>query len=124
MANNFKSDFEKNTYRSLKARDIKLEYEPDKLPYTVKRNYIPDFKIKWLRNGVYQTTYIETKGYFSSQDRTKMRLVKEQYPELDIRMVFLSDNKINKNSKTRYSDWCEQHGFPYTFITIPKHWFK
>ncbi len=124
MSHKFKSDFEKNTYRSLKSRDIKVEYEPDKLSYHVVRNYIPDFKIKWLRQGVYQTTYIETKGYFSSADRTKMRLVKEQYPDLDIRMVFLSDNKINKNSKTRYSDWCEQHKFPYTFITIPKHWFK
>lgn len=66
--------------------------------------------------------FLEVKGYLSPDDRSKMLLVKEQYPDLDIRFVFDKDNKLNSKSKTRYSTWCEKKGFPYTFKTIPEDW--
>ena len=31
-------------------------------------------------------------------------------------------NKLNKNSQTRYSDWCKRNGFPYAIMNVPYHW--
>lgn len=54
-----------------------------------------------------------------------MALVVEQNPDLDIRMLFMRDNKIAKNSKTRYSDWCKKRGIVYAVSElgeIPEDW--
>ena len=52
-----------------------------------------------------------------------MRLVKEQHPEKDIRIVFSrSSAKINKGSKTSYGDWCTRYGFPFADKLIPAAW--
>ena len=62
---------------------------------------------------------------FRSEDRRKMRLVKEQNPELDIRFVFTrSSSKINKGSKTTYADWCSRYGFKYADKLIPEEWLN
>lgn len=107
----------KNAYRSkleatfaykLEEGIIEFAYEPYSIPYSVveERKYYPDFII--LSNGI----VIETKGYFKPADRKKHLRIKEQYPDLDIRFVFGNKkNKINKNSKTTYEDWCNTHGF-------------
>ena len=77
--------------------------------------YIPDFIIGDL--------IVECKGRFTSEDRRKMRLVKEQHPDLDIRFVFSrSSSKINKGSKTTYADWCHKYGFPFADKLIPEIW--
>ena len=56
-------------------------------------------------------------------DRTKHLLIKEQYPDLDIRFLFQNaNNLLRKGSKTRYSDWCEKHGFLYAHKEIPNQW--
>ncbi len=120
--NKLKNEFEKRTYKKLKKYG-KVDYETQKLGYVINRVYLPDFILRWLRNGIYQTTYLETKGYFSPEDRQKHKLIKEQHPDLDIRILFLSDNKINRRSKTRYSDWCKQQGIMYALREIPKDWF-
>jgi hypothetical protein len=91
---------------------IQNRYEALKFPYVVleHRNYIPDFILK---NGI----VIEVKGYFSPQDRKKMLRIKQQYPDLDLRFIFGNkNNKINKKSKTTYSDWCDKNGFRYCDI--------
>jgi hypothetical protein len=52
-----------------------------------------------------------------------MRLIKEQYPKLDIRFLFSNHKaKINKRSKTTYGMWCEKYGFLYATKHIPKEW--
>jgi hypothetical protein len=54
-----------------------------------------------------------------------MALVFEQNPDLDIRFLFMRDNKISKNSKTRYSDWCKKRGIKYAVSEhghIPDEW--
>jgi hypothetical protein len=52
-----------------------------------------------------------------------MRLVKEQHPNLDIRIVFSrSSSKINKGSKTTYANWCTKYGFPFADKLIPNKW--
>lgn len=48
---------------------------------------------------------------------------RENYPELDIRFVFFADNKLNKQSTTRYSDWAKNNGFKYHVgKTFPEEW--
>ena len=96
---------------------IKYEYEPHKVPYEIQFNYTPDFL---LPNGV----YLECKGFWEPEDRRKIKAVKEQHPDLDLRMVFQSPfNKISKKSKTTYAQWCEKHNIPWTsYSHIPIDW--
>ena len=61
--------------------DFKYEYECSKVSYTISHMYCPDFV---LPNGV----ILECKGYWDSADRKKIKSVKEQNPDLDLRMVF------------------------------------
>ena len=75
------------------------------------------------QTNVKREIFIETKGLFTSADRAKMRLVKEQHPKVDIRFVFSnSKNKISKISKTTYAMWCKKYGFKYADKHIPKDW--
>lgn len=93
------------------------EYETLILEYNRPQEYKPDFI---LPNGI----IIETKGWFESKDRTKHLLVREQWPDEDIRFVFDNDNRLSKGSKTYYSEWCEKHGFQYAFKKVPKSWLE
>lgn len=104
---------------SLDELGIDYGYEDRKISFVEpakNRKYTPDFS---LPNGI----IIETKGIFSSDDRKKHLLIKEQHPELDIRFVFSNANaKIYKGSKTRHRDWCEKNGFKWSHRHIPKEW--
>lgn len=113
----YKSGLERDVHRSLPKG---TPYESEKLGYVLKRTYTPDFVIT-CKDG--HKVYLEVKGYLRPEDRTKMIAVKEHNPELDIRFFFPYDNKLRKSSKTRYSDWCKKHGFPYAIAKFPKHWF-
>ena len=119
-----KSTLEKNTQLRLrkltKGKKINVEYETHTIPYTVSRNYIPDFVCSFPNGRV---VYIECKGWFRPEDRTKMLSVKRNNPGLDIRLVFSHDNKLNKTSKTRYSDWCRKNNFDFVVGEIPKDWW-
>ena len=116
----FKSGLEENISKQIEDRGIEVQYESEKVAYTIpasEHTYNPDFK---LPNGI----RVETKGRFVLADRKKHLLVKEQNPNLDIRFVFSnSKNKINKKSKTTYGDWCDKHGFKYADKVIPDEWF-
>src|ERR1051326_3234886 len=59
-------------------------YELRTIEYTKPskvHKYKPDFV---LPNGI----IVEGKGIFEADDREKMLLIKDQYPDLDIRLVF------------------------------------
>ena len=112
----FRSGFERTLAASLQKRKIKFGYETIKLAYTLNHIYSPDFI---LPNGV----IIEAKGKLTPQDRTKMIAVKKQYPELDIRFVFMrGENTLNASSKTTYMSWAEKNGFPAADGEIPDKW--
>lgn len=117
----FKSGLEESISNQIDSKGIKVEYETEKVSYSIpasEHTYHPDFK---LPNGI----FVETKGRFVIADRKKHILIKTQKPELDIRFVFTnSRNKINKNSKTTYADWCEKNGFKYADKFIPEEWFN
>ena len=114
---NFRSGLEKKVAALFDELGVIYEYESTKIPYIIQHKYTPDFL---LANGI----YLETKGYWDSNDRRKIKAVKQQNPELDIRMVFQTPyNKISKKSKTTYAQWCDKHDIPWTsFTTIPVEW--
>jgi hypothetical protein len=118
-----KSGFEKKVAAYLSSNKVPFEYETLRVPFTVpakKRTYNPDFM---LPNGV----IIEAKGKLDRDVREKMALVLEQNPTLDIRILFMRNNKIAKNSKTRYSDWCEKRGITYAVSEqghVPEEWLS
>ncbi len=117
----YRSGLEEDVDKHLIDRGVNGEYEQHKIAYikpATQHKYTPDFK---LPSGV----YVETKGRFVTADRKKHLLIKEQYPELDIRFVFQNaNNKLSKKSKTTYADWCNKHGFVYAEKTIPDSWLK
>lgn len=110
IRNGYRSGLEDSISAFFSSNAISFQYEDVKIDYTIpvtKHRYTPDFL---LNNGI----FIETKGRFVATDRKKHLLIKEQHPELDIRFVFQNpNNKITKQSKTTYADWCNKHGFKF-----------
>jgi hypothetical protein len=106
-----------------KKRALKVEYENDKLPYTVvsHHNYHCDITITFPDG---HKRFIEIKGYLRPKDRTKLKCVKDQHQGIDLRIVFAKDNKLNAKSKTRYSTWAKKLGLPYSVGKIPNEWLN
>lgn len=114
-----RSNFESVIVKDLQKRKVKFKYEPFSLPYTVVRKYTPDIIL--LDNGI----IVEMKGRFVSSDRAKMIKIKQTYPNLDFRFVFMYNNKLSKSSKTTYVDWAVKHGFPCCVgKSVPLEWVK
>ena len=113
----FRSGLEERDADLLVELGVKYEYESTKIPYVISHIYYPDFI---LPNGV----ALECKGYWDSADRRKIKEVKKQHPDLDLRMVFQAPfNTISKKSKTTYAKYCEKLGIPWTsFANIPLKW--
>lgn len=115
----YRSGLEERVSSELKEQGIDVKYETFSIPYTPPlktRKYTPDFL---LHNGI----VIETKGRFLTADRQKHKVIKAEYPNLDIRFVFSnSKTKISKGSKTSYAKWCETYGFPYADKSVPNEW--
>jgi len=129
-----RSGLEDRVAKELDDADIEYEYESIQLEYDecLRKNlarcgdcgsknllrtgwYTPDFV---LANGL----VIESKGYFDAADRRKMLAVIEHHPDLTIVMLFERDNKIRKNSKNRYSDWCLKNGIDYSIGQLKPEW--
>lgn len=117
----FRSGLEDKVSEQILAVEKVNAYEQYVINYVIPESghkYTPDFVLK---NGV----IIESKGIFEADDRKKHLLIKEQYPNLDIRFVFSNPNtKLYKGSPTTYGDWCDKHGFKYAKKEIPASWFK
>jgi hypothetical protein len=58
--------------------------------------------------------YVETKGRFTASDRSKHRLIKEQYPEVDLRILFQNNGKATP--KLTYKAWCDKFNITCGFI--------
>lgn len=117
----YRSGLEVSVARDLEKTDVPFEYEQHRIHFTHPARrafYTPDYV---LENGI----VVETKGRFTVQDRAKHLIIKEQYPDLDLRFVFSnSNNRISKASKTTYAMWCRKHGFMYADKLIPDDWKK
>jgi len=114
----YRSWLEADVAEDLKRRKIKFKYENTKVTFVEPskvRTYLADLDIGDL--------IVEVKGRWTAQDRKKMMYVIEQNPELDIRILFDKDNTISRNSKTRYSDWCDKREIKYAIgRAVPDDW--
>jgi hypothetical protein len=105
------ADYLKQNKNDFRYEDLKIEWKD--LRY---RTYTPDFI---LDNGI----IVETKGIFDNEDRRKHLAVREQHPDLDIRLVFSNAKaKLYKGSKTTYAMWCEKNNYLYSHRVIPPAW--
>lgn len=114
----YRSKFESNVAKLFRKERIKFEYEVDTIPYKVEevRNYIPDFRIAngWI---------VEAKGRFTAQDRKKHLLLKKQYPDMKLIILFMNSRvRLSKTSKTTYADWCTKNDIKYADwrLGVPK----
>lgn len=114
----------KGEYKSSLEIDVgkrlgkKATYETEELKYFIPKTYYPDFIIS-RPDG--HKIFLEVKGYFRYEDQQKMRAVKHCNPNLDIRMYFPTDNKV-QTSKMTNSEWCKKYGFPVYIGKLPRKW--
>lgn len=121
IAAGYRSGLEQTISKRLEDLGVKFGYEDTKLSYTVpakEHKYTPDFTIS-------PTKFLETKGIWSAEDRKKHLLLKEQQPDMNILLIFQNPrNKIARQSKTTYADFCDKHELPYISVDdeIPPEW--
>lgn len=122
----WRSGLEEVIGEQLREARVPFEFETLTGEYEVpakRSRYTPDFV---LYNGI----VIETKGRWLTGDRQKIRLIREQHPDLDLRMVFGGTRRfpsltpISKQSRTTYAKICETLGIPYADKRIPEEWLK
>ena len=107
----FRSVFEEHTAEVLKGFD----YEPYTVPYTIHRNYRPDF--------VHEAsdTLVECKGFFREGDTKKYTSIRDSLEKYQ-RLVFVLMNpnkKVRKGAKMTMSQWCDKEGLSwYTLDTL------
>ena len=116
----YRSKFEVRVAADLGKRKVDFQYEKVSFDYVPKiRKYTPDFYLPESK------IYIETKGRLTTNDRVKHLLIKDQYPDLDIRFVFVNaNNKISRTSKTTYANWCDRHKFLWAESLVPMEWLN
>lgn len=119
----YRSGFEATQAKTLKDKRTPFSYETEVIEWTPpKRKYTPDFIFE-KKDG--SKMMVELKGRLTVADRTKMKCVKEQHPELDIRLVFQNANvKLYKGSTTTYGEWATKMGYTWAEKEIPKEWLK
>jgi hypothetical protein len=130
----FRSGLEKKVAEQLEAGGVSYGHEAQWVRYTVparEAKYLPDYTI----NGT--NILLEAKGRFGggnprfkqpagdgAKERQKLILLREQHPELDIRLIFQrASTPIYPGSKTTYAKWAEDHGFPWSDKgRVPEDW--
>lgn len=136
----FKSRIEQTVGKQLLSLKIPFEYETNSFGYTVKnthgycadcgspnsvvdRSYTPDF---FLPNGV----IIECKGKFTATERKKHVAMREQHPDLDLRILFQQNSYLQKkqhrgDKSKRYGDWCDSKDIKWACgIRLPEEWLE
>ena len=116
-----KGTFEARVIEDLNERGVSYQYEPDKMAYYVERHYIPDLAVGSM--------IVELKGYLRQDSQRKMKAIKAQYPDLDIRFVFQKASstiqgakKRKDGSKMTCAEWADRQGFVWAEGTIPEEW--
>lgn len=112
----FRSGFERTLDLQLKSLGVKYAYESTKIPYILKGLYTPDFYL------IDQDIYLELKGVLTVEDRRKMRAVKDQNPEIDVRFVFMDADKKVAHAKSTHAEWAIRNGFLWANKEVPQSW--
>ena len=119
-----KQTFEQKVMSNLTEQGIKFVFEPHSIPYSVTRDYIPDLLVG--------DVYVEIKGYFRQDAQRKMRAVKKQHPDKDIRFLFQKAEATIQGAKRRKDgtkmtcrEWCDRYGFLWAEgEELPDKWIK
>ncbi len=124
LKHGYKSGLELTVSEQIKNTEYDLKYETETLNYIVperKAKYTPDF-VFIKKNGEFM--FIETKGRWTTADRTKMKHVLASNPGIDIRMVFQNPNqKLAKSSPTTYETFAKKLGILHVAKKdIPAEW--
>lgn len=118
----YRSGLEVRTAKYLDELGVDYAYEPFKVPFVEpakNRTYTPDF-VFW-HNGI----VIDTKGRWETADRQKFKLLREQHPDLDLRLVFSNPlSRIGKKSPTTYAMYATKIGCKFAKETIPTDWIN
>ncbi len=107
----FRSVFEEHTAEVLEG----FEYEPYTVPYTIHRNYTPDFV------HVPSNTLVECNGFFREGDTKKYTSIRDSLKDYQsLVFVLMNPNKkVRKGGKITMSQWCEKQGLEwYTLDTL------
>ena len=107
----FRSKFEETIAKVLQG----FEYEPITIPYTIYRNYRPDFV--HAASG----TVVECKGFFREGDTKKYTSIRDSLEDYQsLVFVLMNPNKkVRKGGKITMSQWCEKQGLEwYTLDTL------
>ena len=131
---NFRSKLEEKVAEQLEQEGLDYGHESQWIHYVVperKAKYLPDFSFDGC------PIIIEAKGRFgggnpkfkqpatdSAKERQKLILLKEQHPELDIRIVFQrASTPIYPKSPTSHGKWATDHGFKWSDKgVVPEEW--
>ena len=120
----FRSGLEARIAEQLHDGGVPFTFERTAIPYMKNgkvSRYTPDFHVN-------KAFHLEAKGYFvgGAADRRKLILVKQQHPELDLRLVFQREGRlVSKDSRMTYADWADALGFPWAGGgTIPSRWIE
>lgn len=107
--------------KQLDSAGAKYTFEAVKVDFTIPARstfYRPDFL---LANHI----LLEVKGEWTTEDRKKHKLIKEQHPDLDIRIVFGdARRKIGSTSQTSYALYCDRLGIPWAHRNVPQEWLE
>ena len=116
-AGEFRCKLEEQVNQSLTDQGLAISYEKERFPYHLKKFYTPDFLVK----GEQFDFWIEVKGFWPSDARTKFLAVIREHPTLKIFVALQSPNqKLSRSSSTSYSQWCEKFGICWCPTPIPQ----
>lgn len=130
------SRFEKDVAEHLAAKQVHHKYEGERIPYNKPHYYVPDFTVPPKPGDVdwndYDGFVLEVKGWFQGSDRSKHLALKKQYPNLDVRFVFMNARaKVGRkppgnkpDRRKTNAEWCEKYGFKWAEGIPPKEWFE
>lgn len=129
----FRSGFESDLSKDLEEKGLWFEYESKlcKFNYTtpIKKGECVDCKGEAvIQNHTYtcdfvlekkdgSLMFVETKGRLVSKDRTKHKYIKEQHPDVDLRILFSYNGKATP--KMFFLDWAKSLGIPAATVVKP-----
>jgi len=107
----FRSGLESAFSKAVGTEDF--AYEPVRIPYIIKKKYVPDFICQ--RTGA----MIECKGFFRVGDTQKYKAIRD---EIDRPLIFVftdSRKRLRKGSKMNLGQWCDKEGLAcFTMDTV------
>jgi hypothetical protein len=99
--------------KALQGMNIPWTYETEKIKYIIPESnhvYTVDFTFN-------NKILVEGKGRLSDYaERKKYELIKEQYPDIDLRFIFDNINKPCGKVKMTHGQWATKNGFQFCSV--------